>query len=207
MTGTRSDELNQLFVDALAERLRRQDRLEPHARRMLDLAAGDPRWLMRARVLQGYAAVYQGRVDDGHSIASEALAQFEAIADIPGIAAGRDLLSGCDIALGNHAAALGVLKPVLAFERASRSELEWSVTYSRMALVNERLGDFDEALRWHYRNLRVARASGDAAAEAMALGSLGGLQLFRTRTTPPSCWTVPGAWWATLVAPGQTPGR
>ena len=177
MAATRSDELNQLFVNALAERLRRQDRLEPHARHMLDLAAGDPRWLLRARVLQGYAAVYQGRVDDGHSIASEALAQFEAIADIPGIAAGRDLLSGCDIALGNYAAALGLLKPVLAFERASRSELEWSVTYSRMALVNERLGDFDEALRWHYRNLRVARASGDAAAEAMALGSLGGLQL------------------------------
>ena len=53
MAATRSAELNQLFVNALAERLRRQDRLEPHARRMLDLAAGDPRWLMRARVYAG----------------------------------------------------------------------------------------------------------------------------------------------------------
>ncbi len=176
MTATRSDELNQLFVDALAERLRRQDRLEPHARRMLDLAAGDPRWLMRARVLQGYAAAYQGRVDDAHSLASEALAEFESIADIPGSAAGRDLLSSCDIMRSDFRAALNVLKPVLAFEQASRTQLEWSVTYSRFSIIYERLGDFDEALRWHYRTLRAARASGDPASEAMALGGLGGLQ-------------------------------
>ncbi len=176
MAATRSDELNQLFVNALAERLRRQDRLEPHARHMLDLAAGDPRWLMRARVLQGYAAAYQGRVDNAHSLASEALAEFESIADIPGSAAGRDLLSSCDIMRNDFRAALNVLKPVLAFEQASRTQLEWSVTYSRFSIIYERLGDFDEALRWHYRTLRAARASGDPASEAMALGGLGGLQ-------------------------------
>ena len=176
MAANRSDELNQLFVNALAERLRRQDRLEPHARRIQDLAAGDPRWLLRARVLQGYAAAYQGRVDDAHSLASEVLAEFEAIADIPGSAAGRDLLSSCDIMRGDFPAALNVLKPVLAFEQASRTQIEWAVTYSRFSSVYERLGDFDEALRWHYRNLRAARASGDPASEAMVLGALGGLQ-------------------------------
>ena len=176
MAANRSDELNQLFVNALAERLRRQDRLEPHARRIQDLAAGDPRWLLRARVLQGYAAAYQGRVDDAHSLASEVLAEFEAIADIPGSAAGRDLLSSCDIMRGDFPAALDVLKPVLAFAQASRTQIEWAVTYSRFSSVYERLGDFDEALRWHYRNLRAARASGDPASEAMALGALDGFQ-------------------------------
>ena len=170
MTDQRNAELNQLFVQALAERLRRQDQMEPHAQRIQVLADGDPRWLLRARVLQGYATVYQGRIDAADAIATEALAQYEAIADIAGRAAVRDLLSGCDIVRGNYASALGVLKPVLDFELASRSELEWSITYSRFALVYERLGDFDEALRWHYRNLRAACASGDAAAEAMALG-------------------------------------
>ena len=177
MHADRNDELNRLFVDALAERLRRQDQLEPHAERIQERAAADPRWLGRARLLRGYAAAYQGRFDDARSLASEALAELESSADPAGPAAARDLLSTCALIRNDYSATLAVLTPNLALDQASRSAIEWSVTYSRLSHVHERLGDFDEALRWHYRTLTVARASGDPACEAIALGGLGGLQL------------------------------
>ena len=107
----RHDELNRLFVDALAERLRRQDRLEPHAQRIFERATGDPRWLGRGRILRGYAAAYQGRFDEAHSLASEALAELVSTTDPAGQAAARDLFATCALIRNDYDATLAALMP------------------------------------------------------------------------------------------------
>ena len=82
--------LNRVFAEALTERLRRHDRLEIHANRLHDGAAGDPRWLGRALLLRGYSARYRGQVEQAKSFASAALAILVAAADPAGCAACRE---------------------------------------------------------------------------------------------------------------------
>lgn len=60
MPSNADDALNVLFLQALAERIRRQDGLEAHATRLLKVAGKRPYGRARARVVQAYAALYRG---------------------------------------------------------------------------------------------------------------------------------------------------
>ena len=60
MPSNADDALNVLFLQALAERIWRQDGLEAHATRLLKVAGKRPYGRVRARVVQAYAALYRG---------------------------------------------------------------------------------------------------------------------------------------------------
>jgi signal transduction histidine kinase len=173
----RDAELAALFQRGLGERLRRQDRVHLHATALLAQAGSDPRWQQRGRVLQAWGEIYLGQVDAGEATALRALDAMQALGDASGAAAARDILSGCQMLRGDYAGAAATLQPAVALPRAARSALERAISIGRMAVVNERWGKLDEALRWHYLSIAAARDAGDAAYEATALGATGGLQL------------------------------
>ena len=170
-------DLNRVFAEALTERLRRHDRLEMHARQPHDGAAGDPRWLGRALLLRGYSARFLGQAEQAEALASEALAMLAAAADPAGCAACRDLIAGCLSSRGRFHEALAELASILELPESARLPIEWFVTHAQLGIIHGRLGNFDEALRWYYRAIATARATGDAACQALALGGLGGYQL------------------------------
>ena len=170
-------DLNRVFAEALTERLRRHDRLEMHAKQLHDGAAGDPRWLGRALLLRGYSARFLGQAEQAEALASEALAMLAAAADPAGCAACRDLIAGCLSSRGRFHEALAELAPILELPESARLPIEWFVTHAQLGIIHGRLGNFDEALRWYYRAIATARATGDAACQALALGGLGGYQL------------------------------
>ncbi len=171
------DALNALFLNALAERVRRPDRLSALAADMLTRADGDAGWLARADILRGWGLASQGEFAAAEAAALQAAHVLHGSADPAGLAASRDLLAVCLTQRGAYAEVPPTLAPTLAMAPESRAQFEWSLTYARLAVVNERLGLFDDALRWHYRAIAAAHAWGDPANEALLLGALGGLQL------------------------------
>ena len=177
MPAPHHEELNALFLRALAERVRRPDRLSVLAADMLTRADGDARWLARADILRGWGLAFRGEFAAAEAAALQAAHVLHGGADPAGLAASRDLLAVCLTQRGAYAEVPPTLEPTLAMPPESRAQLEWSVTYARLAVVNERLGLFDDALRWHYRAIAAAHAWGDPANEALLLGALGGLQL------------------------------
>jgi signal transduction histidine kinase len=170
-------ELQALYQRGLSERLRRQDHLTQHAQLLRTLAGDDPRWRARAMIVQAYGELYAARVADGEALAREATKILDAMGDAPGAASARDLLAACSCIRGDLAQALALVQPSLGLPPDSRSPLERAIGTARMTVILERLGRHDDALRAHYINIAAARDSGDAAYEAMALGSAGGLQL------------------------------
>ena len=174
---TRDAELAALFQRGMSERLRRQDRVHGYATSLLALAGSDPFWHQRGKVLQAWSEIYQGQVDAGEATVLRALDAMQTLGDAGGVAAARDLLSGCQMLRGDYAGAFATSQSALALPRAARTPLEWALSTGRMAVINERWGKFDEALRWHYLSIAAARDAGDAAYEATALGATGGLQL------------------------------
>ena len=169
--------LNRVFADALTERLRRHDRLEVHASRLMEEGAGSPRWTGRALVLRGYLARYQGHAEQAEELAGQALAMLGPHADAAGCAACRDLIAGCLASRGKLEEALSQLAPVLTLVESARLPVEWFVTHAQLGIVHGRLGHFDEALRWYYRAVASSRATADVACQALALGGLGGYQI------------------------------
>ena len=177
MDGSAPHHLNRVFTDALGERLRRHDQLEAWAGVLTDGAAGCARWEGRALVLRGYAARYGGQAAQAEAMAREALAMLEPLNDAVGCADARDLLAGCLSSRGQFDQALGELAPVLLLPESARLPLQWFVTHAQLGIIQGRLGNFDEALRWYYRAVAQSRASGDPACQALALGGLGGYQI------------------------------
>ena len=170
-------ELHALFQRGLGQRHRRQDGMALHAAELLACAGDRPHWQTRAQLLQAWVGVAKGRYDDCESSAGQVLEAFENSGDATGTALCRDLLALCCYLRSDLDGAIALMQVNLAMPLAVRTPLEWSISYSRMAVIHERWGKFDDALRWHYRAIAAARDSGDAACEAGALAGAGGLQL------------------------------
>jgi signal transduction histidine kinase len=128
-------------------------------------------------IVQAYGELYAAHVNHGEALAQEATKMLDNLGDAPGAASARDVLAACSCIRGDPAQALALMQPSLALPPDSRTPLERAIATARMAVILERLGRHDDALRAHYLSIAAARDSGDAACEAMALGSAGGLQL------------------------------
>jgi signal transduction histidine kinase len=170
-------ELDALFQRGLAERLRNQGHVHLHASALLAQVGSDPRWQARGQVLRAWGEIYLGQLEAGEATARLAIQALDALGDAGGAASGRDIVAGCQMLRGEYEPALATMQPGLALAHAARSALEWAISTSRMATLYERMGHFDDALRWHYRAIAAARDAGDAAYEATAVGATGGLQL------------------------------
>ncbi len=170
-------ELDALFRRGLGQRHRHQANMVQQAAELRACAGDRPQWQRRAQLLQAWSGVAQGRYGECESGAMRVLAAFEAAGDAAGMALCRDLLALCRYMRSDLEGAIALVQPNLAMPLATRTPLEWSISYSRMAVIHERWGKFDDALRWHYRTIAAARDSGDAACEAGALAGAGGLQL------------------------------
>jgi signal transduction histidine kinase len=170
------DDLNTLYLRALGERVRRQGGTAALAERLQAAAGGAPRWLGRAMVLQAAHQAGLGQLDAAEALLAEALEGFERTRDAAGVAACRDLQAGCRMSRGDTEGAWALMQRVLELPAEQRAPIEWCICYGRTSVMLERLGRFDEALRWHYRTIAAARDAGDRACEAMALGAAGGFQ-------------------------------
>lgn len=102
---------------------------------------------------------------------------MQGCADPAAQALGHDLWAQLAHVSGRYEQAIAHGMKVVACPEGARRPQEWSATMTRLGSSNDRLGRYEEALRWHYRGLPFAAGSGDPVAYASALGSVGGLQL------------------------------
>jgi len=165
------------FATGLVERLHSGAHLQARAQALQQWAAGAPAWQARAELLFAWADTYEGRLDAGQARAESALQALLEQGDDAGAADARDLLSRHATGAGQLDHARDLLALNHALPATTRTPLAWCISSQRKAVLLEWSGDFDEALRWHYRSIALARESGCPSEEAMALACAGGLQL------------------------------
>ena len=171
------EEIHRLFLRALRQRMRVPARIPALALELQAVAQDDPAGCGRVLVLQAWSHAYAADVDQAERTARQALAVLQVLGDVAGMAVARDVLAAVRFLRADYAGAQALTEINLALPQHLRSDFEWAGSYTRMSVVHERLGQPDAALRWHYRSIAAARASGDPACEALELGATGGLQL------------------------------
>jgi len=165
------------YATGLAERLHSSARLQAHAQALQQRSAGAPAWQARAELLRAWADTYESRMEAAQARAASALKVLLDQGDDAGAADARDLLSRHATGAGQLERARDLLALNHALPAGARTPLAWGISSQRQAALLEWSGVFDEALRWHYRSIALARESGWPSEEAMALACAGGLQL------------------------------
>jgi signal transduction histidine kinase len=166
-----------LYRLALQGRVRRPAALGPLADHLLQQAGLDHAAAGRALVVGAWAQIASGqREAAGHS-AAMAQARLDRCDDPGAQALGLDLAAQLANTGGQYSEAVRLGLAVMAVPEALRLPAEWVATMVRLASAYERLGQFDEALRWHYRALAVVADAHDPVAHALVLAGAGGLQL------------------------------
>jgi signal transduction histidine kinase/CheY-like chemotaxis protein len=162
---------------ALKGRVRRPTALLPLAEHMLASGAGDDVAVGRAHVVKAWALLGARQLGPAHASADAAVCHLVASGDAAARALALDLQAQVALNDGDDGAVLRHALAAADLPESARLPQEWSVLMGRLAGSFERQGKPEEALRWHYRALPMAAASGDPMVHAHALAAVGGLQL------------------------------
>ena len=171
--------------------------LLPFATALQDHAGDDADLFAVADLLAAFGQLAAG----DRAAADEALARgrthFEQTDDLNGKVLGRGIQAGLWLRDGRRDEVLAATRAALALPEGSLSPWVRFIELQRLATVMEHLGRYDEALRAHYETIARARAIGDAALMASALGAAGGLQssllnLVDARTLCDEAWSLCG---------------
>ena len=166
-----------LYELALRGRTRRSSALKPLAEHMARMAGNDTAAQARAGVVLAWAQSALGDREQAQATAQRVQGLVQHSADRAVQALGHDLLAQLAHTAGDYEQAIAQGMAAMACPEAARQPQEWSVTMSRLGTSHHRAGRPDEALRWHYRSLLFAAASGDPVAHAAAVGGAGSAQL------------------------------
>jgi predicted ATPase/DNA-binding SARP family transcriptional activator len=133
--------------------------------------------LSQASLLQ----VRLGRYAEAEEGAARALATTRATRDRDTRLRALSVLGSCALFTGRLLEAKRRYEQALELAEAARLAYDAAGTLENLALVEKRLGNYDEALRLSIDSLEQHRRNGDSASIALSLSNLGSLYMFMQR--------------------------